>query len=209
MFKLPFGYLPGHWGLRGHIRDEAKILYEIDDPYQQEIEIAKLRIKNERALQIELLTIDFKYGKITDEYQFELAKIKVTYTDEKIQNIKIADLDLEHSKISETEHGKIVATLNSEPWVGIKESKFNPKNGLGGLEFELDWNEQFIVFLTENDYKGMSDQSIVEAWFNDLCKSVIAEDGMDQYVEAMENNVNSILPVINRKDIDDDRSEFS
>lgn len=210
MFKLPFGYLPGHWGLRGHIREEAKILYEIEDPYDQEIALAKLRFKNDRPQKLEILEIDYKYGKIANEYEYELAKISISFEDEKIQKIKKAELDLKFNKLSETEYEKEISNLNNQPWVGIKNSNYDPKNGLGGLAFELDWNEQFIIFLSENGYKGLSDQLVVEAWFNDLCKSVIAEEGMDNYVEAMETGANnSLLPLINRKDIDGDRSEFS
>ncbi|PJB20127.1 MAG: hypothetical protein CO117_02090, partial [Flavobacteriaceae bacterium CG_4_9_14_3_um_filter_33_16] len=70
----------------------------------------------------------------------------------------------------------------------------------------------FIIFLTENGYKGVNDQTVVEEWFNDLCKSVVAEDGLDEYLSAMENeNLSStgILPVINKKDLGGVRSEFS
>lgn len=210
MFKIPFGWLPAHWGLSGKPREEAKIYYEISDPYEQGLALLTLRKTSESDFLIQKLDFDLKFSKITKkEYDFELARLKGV-GDENITALNILDVKLKYGEITEIEHEKQTSTIKNEPWVGIKNSNFNPKEGLGGLAFELDWNEQFIAFLAENGYKGITDQQVVEAWFNDLCKSVVAEDGLEEYMAAMENtNTTSILPVINRKNLDGNTTEFS
>lgn len=210
MFKIPFGFLPGHWGLSGKHREEAKIYYEISDPYEQGIALTKLHSESEDDFIIKKLNLDLKFGKITKK-EFDIEHVKLTHKNDKSQlEIGLLDVKLKYGEITDLEYEKQANTIKNEPWVGIKNSNYNPKDGLGGLAFELDWNEQFIAFLAENGYKGLTDQLVVEAWFNDLCKSVVAEEGLEEYMAAIENeNVTSLLPVINRKDLGDDRSEFS
>lgn len=208
-FKLPFGWLPGHWGLAGHIRQEAKILYEISDPYEQEKELAKLKLSGQE-LDLKLLDIDWSFKKIASEYDYEIKKVELLNSDKETIEKEKLKLNHKYEKITDLEYEKELALLNKEPWVGVKNSSYDPKSGLGGLEFELDWNEYFITYLTENGYKGLSDQQVVEMWFNDLCKSVVAEEGIDEYITALENGaiVQSSSGVV-RKDIDGDRTEFS
>lgn len=203
--------MPGHWGLKGRIRDEAKIFYEIEDPYTREKALAELNITDPTTLKLKLLGIEREYNKISF-YEYKMQEIDLLHTDEINNKLQKAELDLSVNKLTSTEHEKLVSTINDQPWVGVKNSNYEADKGLGGLEFELDWNEQFILFLAENGYKGINDQTVVESWFNDLCKSVVAEEGLDEYMNALDNENTStlgILPIINKKNLDDDRSEFS
>ena len=54
-------------------------------------------------------------------------------------------------------------------------NKDNVRNGF----FELDWNEYFVVQLRGAGYTGDSDEAIVDQWFNELCRNVGAEEGVD------------------------------
>jgi hypothetical protein len=54
-------------------------------------------------------------------------------------------------------------------------NKANPAQGY----FELDWNTEFVDQLIAAGYKGKSDEEVVEAWFNDLCRSIANEEGLD------------------------------
>jgi hypothetical protein len=54
-------------------------------------------------------------------------------------------------------------------------NKENVRNGF----FELDWNEYFVLQLRSNGYQGDTDESIVDQWFQDLCRNIGAEAGVD------------------------------
>ena len=43
----------------------------------------------------------------------------------------------------------------------------------------LDWNEYFVLMLTKNGYRGTTEEEIVDQWFNELCKTIGGEEGVD------------------------------
>ena len=79
-------------------------------------------------------------------------------------------------KVEKTE--KELATEKKEPWVAVLETHVNKDNVRNGF-FELDWNEYFIVQLRGAGYLGDSDEDIVDQWFNELCRNVGGEEGVD------------------------------
>ena len=70
------------------------------------------------------------------------------------------------------------ATYKKQPWVGVLETHVNPDNPSNGF-FELDWNEYFVVQLKSHGYDGPTEESIVDAWFQNLCRNIGNEAGMD------------------------------
>ena len=54
----------------------------------------------------------------------------------------------------------------------------NPENAKAGY-IELDWNDQFVAMLQANGYTGESDESVVNKWFNDVCKTVLLQEQAD------------------------------
>jgi hypothetical protein len=70
------------------------------------------------------------------------------------------------------------ATAKKQPWVGVLETHVNPDNPGNGF-FELDWNEYFIVQLKGHGYDGPTEESIVDAWFQTLCRNIGNESGLD------------------------------
>lgn len=70
------------------------------------------------------------------------------------------------------------ATEAKEPWVAVLDTHVNKENVKNGF-FELDWNEYFVLQLREAGYKGDTDESVVDLWFQELCKNVGAEAGVD------------------------------
>lgn len=78
---------------------------------------------------------------------------------------------------SEPTDPKTTATALGEPWVGVLETHVNPDNPRNGF-FELDWNEHFIVMLRGNGYTGGTDEEVVDAWFQDLCREIGNEEGI-------------------------------
>jgi hypothetical protein len=72
------------------------------------------------------------------------------------------------------------ATAKGESWVSVLDTHVNKDNIRNGF-FELDWNDLFIVQLKQAGYgfDGDPDEEIVDRWFRDLARNMLAEDGMD------------------------------
>lgn len=72
------------------------------------------------------------------------------------------------------------ATARGEPWVSVLETHVNKDNIRNGF-FEMDWNEEFIVHLKQAGYgfDGDLPEGIVDRWFRDIVRNMLAEEGMD------------------------------
>jgi hypothetical protein len=95
---------------------------------------------------------------------------------------------------------KELATEKKEPWVSVVETHVNADNPRNGF-FDLDWNEFFVLQLKEAGYNGPSEEAIVDAWFQDLCRNVGAEEGV-----SMERRGSGF---INVKPLQNGKSEIS
>jgi len=85
------------------------------------------------------------------------------------------------------------ATQRGEPWVGVLETHINKENVRNGF-FELDWNDEFIVQLRKAGYGYDADpqEEIVDRWFRDLARNVLAEEGQDVGRGAGYININKL-----------------
>jgi hypothetical protein len=70
------------------------------------------------------------------------------------------------------------ATEKKEPWVAVLDTHVNKDNIRNGF-FELDWNEYFVVQLRNAGYKGDTEEEVVDLWFQELCRNVGAESGVN------------------------------
>lgn len=95
---------------------------------------------------------------------------------------------------------KELATEKKEPWVAVLETHVNKDNVRNGF-FELDWNEYFVLQLRTAGYKGETDEDIVDQWFNELCRNVGADEGVDMSRRG--------AGYVNRALRDDGRTEVS
>jgi hypothetical protein len=73
---------------------------------------------------------------------------------------------------------KELATEKKEPWVAVLETHVNKENVRNGF-FELDWNEYFVVQLKTAGYTGTTDEEIVDQWFQELCRNVGDDSGIN------------------------------
>jgi hypothetical protein len=73
---------------------------------------------------------------------------------------------------------KEIANEKKEPWVAVLDTHVNKENVRNGF-FELDWNEYFVLQLRSAGYTGETDEVIVDKWFQELCRGVGAEEGVD------------------------------
>lgn len=103
---------------------------------------------------------------------------------------------------------KDTATEKGEPYVAILSVDLDPEN-IGNGAFELDWNDKFITNLVRAGYQlkpSDTDADMVDRWFADVCKNVIAENyeqwEANQPIDARPRN-------IDRRDLGDGRTEVS
>jgi hypothetical protein len=95
---------------------------------------------------------------------------------------------------------KELASEKKEPWVAVLETHVNKDNVRNGF-FELDWNEYFVLQLRSAGYTGTTDEEIVDQWFNELCRNVGADEGVDMSRRG--------AGYVNRALRDDGRTEVS
>jgi len=95
---------------------------------------------------------------------------------------------------------KELASEKKEPWVAVLETHVNKDNVRNGF-FELDWNEYFVLQLRGAGYTGTTDEEIVDQWFNELCRNVGADEGVDMSRRG--------AGYVNRALRDDGRTEVS
>jgi hypothetical protein len=97
---------------------------------------------------------------------------------------------------------KAAATKKQEPYISVVSVELDPDNVQNGA-FELDWNDIFVARLVKAGYKGRDDAQIVDQWFQDICKNVLAEN-----FEQWEVN-QPIESRIQRRDIGGGKTEVS
>ena len=192
MSKLPFGLMPGHWGLKGKTREIAKAEYELSG---YELEKRVLEIKqddlNSDDYKRKELEIKLRYNKITKaEYHRALTDLIVN---PKQKALALLELDHREGKISEVDYAKQTATLNGEPWVTVLNMDFAGKTALEG-SFELDWNDAFVEKLKKEGYAGPTPDSIVNQWFMEVCRNVALEefDGTGNFTPDSEANLEAM-----------------
>ena len=90
-----------------------------------------------------------------------------------------------------------------QPEVKVLKLDFDPQNPrLGSLE--LDWNDQFIDLLAEHGYRGNSAEELVDAWLNDICKTILANGYPGASVTNMDGS-----RYVKQRDIGDGKTEVS
>jgi hypothetical protein len=95
---------------------------------------------------------------------------------------------------------KEIATEKKEPWVAVLDTHINKDNVRNGF-FELDWNEYFVLQLKSNGYQGDTEESIVDQWFQELCRNIGSESDIN-----MDRRGSGYINVNN---LGDGRSEIS
>jgi CRISPR/Cas system Type II protein with McrA/HNH and RuvC-like nuclease domain len=85
------------------------------------------------------------------------------------------------------------ATERKEAWVSVMDTKVNKDNPRNGF-FELDWNEFFIQDLIKAGYGYENDpeEEVVDRWFRDIVKNMLADEGQDTSRAAGFINVSKI-----------------
>ena len=170
MNKIPFGWLPASWGLKGKSRELAEAEYYLTG---YDLDIAKARIEHgleSPEFTKRVLDIDLAYSKIT-EYERD-CKLN-TLTSETVPGLGQLDVDLKHSRINQQEYERKRADLLNEPFMAMPKISWDPVDPSKTF-FELDYNEAFVQSLRSNSYQG-SDEEVINRWLNDVCNSILSE----------------------------------
>lgn len=101
---------------------------------------------------------------------------------------------------------KEMATRNKEPYINIVAVDIDSKNPTSG-SFELDWNDYFISDLRSKGYPGKTDEDVIDLWFRDLCKNILAETWEQEQAANPPRTDN--VRYINKHLSDNGRTEFS
>lgn len=178
MFKIPFSWMPGSWGLKGKTRAIAQAEYELTGSALQQKLIELNYADDPKQLAIKLLDLKRSTGSI-DEYEYDLDTAKLgEFSDKVSKDLSILDIDLKYEKITQVEYDKQRAELLKEPWVSMPKIHWDPILN-GKTYFELDYNSYFLEFLRTNGYDG-EDDDIINKWLNDICISISEEiSGID------------------------------
>ncbi len=163
---IPFNWLPASWGLAGPAREEAEAYYYLEG-YDLAERLAEIQLTGEELARRKL-EIKKEYELLSDyEYEVEVAAL---ISDDVERKVAMLDIDARHGTVDPFEADKEIATLRGEPWIRVINDGVNTEEGINGYYFEFDWNEVWIEMLKDAGYVGPSEESIVQAWFQELCR---------------------------------------
>jgi multidrug efflux pump subunit AcrA (membrane-fusion protein) len=110
------------------------------------------------------------------EEAMEEARAAVKLAAQAQAELEAAKAAEEAAKLSPKER----ATAQGMPYVAVLDTHVNKDNVRNGF-FELDWNDYFVVQLKQAGYgyDGDPDEEIVDRWFRDLARNILAEEGQD------------------------------
>lgn len=170
--KIPFGWLPGHWGLKGKTRDIAQAEYELSG-LELDMRLAEIHHDDPKAQKLAQLDARLKH-KAIDLYDYDVEYNRVRLEGDAQLDEVLLNIDLKHHRISKQEHDRKLADLRGEPWVAMPDMKWDPADPSKSY-FQLDYNDHFVTYLRANNYQGTTDEQVVERWLNDVCRSVAQE----------------------------------
>jgi hypothetical protein len=99
------------------------------------------------------------------------------------------------------------ATMAGEPYVNIVKMTVDP-NDIHNGEFELDFNDKFVLNLTKAGYKMKEDDTdmvIVDRWFQTVCRNV----ALEMYEQTQADPSNRDMRNVVTKNLGNGRTEVS
>lgn len=129
------------------------------------------------------------------------------------EEVRVEDIIPEHPHPDKPKlTPKEIATAQGIPYVDVIKVNIDPDNINDG-EFELDWNDKFIISLIRHGYRidqNDTDAAIVDRWFTQVCRNVVMEVyEQDQADPDNRNSRHFDARNIHRKDIGGGYSEIS
>jgi hypothetical protein len=87
-----------------------------------------------------------------------------------------------------------------QPEVKVIKMDFDPTDPRQG-SMELEWNDQFIQLLRQHGYTGDSEEALIDAWLNDICRNIIGQPAVGTVPEYSR--------FVRRQDLGDGKTEVS
>ena len=84
---------------------------------------------------------------------------------------------------------KDLATEANEPYINITSVDLDPDN-IGNGSFSLDWNDKFVTNLVRSGYQGKTDQQLVDQWFQQICRNILAENLEQEWADPDRRQTN-------------------
>lgn len=157
-----------------------------------------------------MLKHDLKHKKITEKtYDERLLDLK--FSDKNTIEYKLALLDIakKHGELSELAWEKESATVIQQPWFNIVGADQRAGGTGTTLAVELDWNEYFPRFLEAQGWTGMTDDDIVNSWFEEAMRQMVDPELTEDQIDAMEDEDYMPRRGAKRRKGDDGRTEYS
>lgn len=143
------------------------------------------------------------WNKIFDSFKSQDVREQEARDIEAEQLIKKTTKPKKPRKPKVTKTPKEIATEKGEPYISVLSVDLD-KSNVGNGSFELDWNDTFIKQLRAAGYPGKTDEDVVDMWFRNICRNVLAE-AYEQEIAQKPDNVR----YINRTQGKDGRTEVS
>jgi hypothetical protein len=175
---IPFGWMPGHWGLKGTTRALARAEYELSG-MELELRLVELRLPSGNELETARLQILKSHSRITEE-EYAQRMIDLSPVDDRQKELARLEHDLKLQRITQDQHDRRRADLLGEPWISMPRIHWNPA-GKSRAYFELEYNEHFLRQLRESGYSG-EDTAMVNQWMNDVCMGILEETNSPPFV---------------------------
>lgn len=170
---LPFGWLPGHWGLSGETRVRAKIEYEYDG-YEREIKLIELA-EDTPDRKKKILKTKLEHEVISDR-EFQLGIIDIETDGDPVKN-KLAKLTLDYDqeRIPFDEYALSVAE--------VEFGKESTEYALAEAEVMLNRKQ-----ITENEYEKKVATIKKEPWVRVASSSYDPQEGVDGFSFELDYN---------------------
>lgn len=168
--KIPFGFLPASWGLKGKSRQIAEAEYNLEG-YDLDVALALIEHSDSVEYNKALIAVDLKHKKI-DQLEADRRLVRLQHPEDGVElEIALLDVSRKHELISQIDFDKKRADLLEEPFMAMPKISWDPIDP-SKTYFELDYNEHFVTYLERNGYAG-TEEEIINRWLNDVCLSVL------------------------------------
>lgn len=170
---LPFGWLPGHWGLSGEIRERARIDYEYDG-YDREIMLLNLE-RPSKDVSKEKLNVKLRY-EVIDDYEYQQGIIDIETEGDETKN-QMAKLKLDYDQ------GRITA-----PQYQIKSVEL--EHGSESDEYKVELLKQQLAQgeLTQHEFEKKVATLLEQPWVRVVNSAYEPEMGIDGFTFELDYN---------------------
>lgn len=196
---IPFSWTPASWGLKGKSREVAQAEYNFTGA---ELDIELSRIERDHSkdnglssdfleLQHQKRVLDIqREHKLIAEHAYQEehrklerwnAELEAGLMEPDSEERLLAELEIRYryDDMADKDYNREKATIQGEPWVDVVQVGFEDSDATKGY-FELDWNDEFVKWLSTQGIVGRDDEDTVNKWFNSVCRTVLIQEMQDQ-----------------------------